>query len=77
MHVTHPVDKPACLLCDRCGDARVGVTCERDAKRGGQVEVLVAVDVTNVAPVCLLPEDGERLAEEGDVPRLHRAKAPG
>ena len=47
-----------------------------DAERGGQVQVLVAVDVTDVAPLRLLPKDGEAITEKGDVTRLYLAQTP-
>ena len=50
---------------------------ERDAESSGQVQVLVAVYVTDIAPERLLPEDGEPLAEEGDVAGLHLAQTTG
>lgn len=52
----------------------MAMTGQRDAEGGGQVEVSVAVDVADVRPAGLVPEDGEPPTYEGDVPRLDRAQ---
>ena len=48
---------------------------EGDAEGSGQVEVHIAVDVADVRPERLLPEDREAVADEGDVAGLDLPEA--
>ncbi len=70
MDVAHAVDQARGLFRDRRRDARVRVAGGRDAERGRQIEVAIAVDIGHQRARRALPEDRIVIAEIRDARRL-------
>ena len=77
MHVAESVHQAFGLFVDSSDDARVGVADVGYAKRRGQIDVSVAVDVPDIRPRSPLPEYGRLRIDADDVAAFDGAEALG
>ncbi len=75
MHVAESVHQAFGLFGDSSADAGVRVTGVGHAKRRGQIDEAVAIDVPDVRSRSPLPEDGRLRIDAGDVSAFDSAES--
>jgi hypothetical protein len=79
MDVAHTVDEFCCLLLNGGDHTGMGMTDGSDTKRGGEVEISIAIDIGDKATGGGFPEDGEAplLIQVGDIRIFDRREFGG